>query len=188
MILADDAKSHMRAFLVLFMTLLLIGCGSERPSAPPLQEDTTVYQSQNEGFRFVAPDGWTQRARAEFPKGKMTKEHLLVEYKRLLSNRPASLEVSMVDVPESTALTDYIEKNVYGPEVWKRSGDMEKIEVNGSPAIRVAYVDRSGKSDMAKEIVVFRRGERIYLFAGVFPASDAKARKEVRQTVSSVVW
>ena len=36
-----------------------------------------------EGFRFLAPDGWVQRARAELPAGRYEKPELLVAYTRV---------------------------------------------------------------------------------------------------------
>src|SRR5436309_1759630 len=74
------------------------GCAT-RPSAPALL-DTPIYQNKQEGFRFEVPDGWKMSARAEYPPGPVAQERLLVAYRRTVEDMPATLKVSLVDLPE----------------------------------------------------------------------------------------
>ena len=56
------------------------------------------------------------------------------------------------------------------------------------PAVRILYSLSAGKDETIREIVAFRRGERVYFFKAFYAASDGKSRKEVRAAVDSVVW
>ena len=47
---------------------------------------------------------------------------------------------------------------------------------------------RHGKKQMVREIVAFRRGERVYFFKGVHDAVNTRARREIRSAVDTVVW
>src|SRR5262245_1447579 len=85
---------------------LLLGC-TPKPVAPALR-DEPVYQNDQEGFRFLVPEGWSQNARTEVPPGPVEKERLLVQYKRRPPAKPATLEVSMADLPSSTNLATYL--------------------------------------------------------------------------------
>ena len=44
------------------------------------------------------------------------------------------------------------------------------------------------KERLVKEVVVFPRGERIYFFTGLYYASDAAAREQLRTAVASTIW
>ncbi len=84
-----------RAVLFVGLVLLFSGCRS-RPRAPLLRDDP-VYQNDREGFRFLAPEGWTQSSRSEVPPGKITKELSLVDYRRK-TGKGASFLVTLADL------------------------------------------------------------------------------------------
>jgi hypothetical protein len=165
---------------------LLAGCSS-KPSAPPLQ-DGPVYKNEREGFRFFTPEGWKQVARGEVPPGKVVGERMLVEYKCLTCATTGSLEVTVAEISPSDSLADYVAKNTLTGESWRQSGPVEDFKINGEPAVRLKYVLPAGTHEMVREIVAFRRGERVYFFKGFYASADTKSRKEIRTAVDSIVW
>lgn len=164
--------------------LLLAGCG-EKPSAPPLQ-DGPVYQDQREGFRFFVPEGWTQRARGKVPPGKVIGERMLAEYK--CTSTDSVLRVTVADVPLSIPLSDYVSTNTKTGDDWKLGKPAEDFTINGVPAARITYQMKSGKDEMVREIIAFRRGERVYFFKGFYAASDQQSHKAIQKAVDTVVW
>ena len=172
----------MRRSILLFAFLLLVGCAG-RPKAPVLGHDP-VYRNSHEGFRFVAPEGWAQTASANFPSDAMDKERMLVRYEGRTGDSSAILEVSCINLPETTDPSSILDAPSHGVSRWKRDGTAQSIEIHGQPATRYAY--RSGKT--AKEVVLFRRGGRGYFFTSVYAADDLKSRDLIRQAVESVVW
>jgi hypothetical protein len=174
------------AALAALLPALLGGCGP-RPRAPALQ-DEPVYQNKQEGFHFLPPEGWIIHARAEVPPGKLSEERLLVEYKRVTSAKPASLEVSMADIPAGTDVAACLEGRASPDDSWQPQGSAENIEVGGQPAARRAFLGQFGQDRVMREIMAVRRGGRVYFFTGLFPADDSKAREQVRKAVASVAW
>ena len=162
----------------------LAGCAS-RPSAPALV-DTPIYQNKQEGFRFEAPEGWKMASRAEYPPGRTEQERLLVEYRRLRGEQPASFLVSMVDLPESADPGAYLRDRPFVKSL--KSTPAESLTLGGRPAQRYAFEGRPGKGDSSQEVVAVRHGERVYFFTGVFAAGDKQAREQVRRTVASLTW
>jgi hypothetical protein len=75
----------------------------------------------------------------------------------------------------------------FGADKWRRASASESITVNGAPAMRMTFAAGKGV-EMTREVTVFRRGERVYLFNGIFAASDPQARDEVRRAAASVLW
>jgi hypothetical protein len=177
-------KCH--AVLLAAAVACLTGCNS-RPRAPAIL-DEPVYQNDREGFRFLAPDGWTQHMRAELPTGKIEQERVLVAYKRRAADPPADLEVAAVDFPEQADWSAYLAAASHGTKQWHPAGKPETVQINGVSAVRTVLKGRQGQQDMTKEVVTFRRGERVFLFTGLFAPSDSKAREAVRQAVGSVMW
>src|SRR5262245_10220536 len=100
--------------------ILMQGCDS-RPRAPALTDDP-VYVNMQEGFRFVAPEGWHIQGRGEFPSQEVTKERMLVEYRQRREGKELSLLVSMVDVPPGTPVVEYVTKRLYPRGGWKILG------------------------------------------------------------------
>lgn len=174
------------AALLIVCAAALPGCTS-RPKAPAIR-DEPVYQNDQEGFRFLAPEGWTQRAKSAVPPGKVEKERLLVTYHRMGAEKPASLEVTLADLPESADLAAFLIGPAYGSDKWRPKGAAQPTDVNDVAALRHTFTARVGKDDLTREVVTFRRGERVYFFTGVFPTADSKAREDVRRAVGSVIW
>jgi hypothetical protein len=164
----------------------VLGC-SRDPQAPVLRNEP-VYQNDTEGFRFLTPEGWRQHARVNVPPGKLEKERLLVQYVRLSSERGASLDVSMADLPATADLTEYLAGPSGGVKSWRLAGPIEPVEINGVRAERIAFTSRVKNEETTKEVMVFRRGERVYFFAAYFASTDSKARDQVRRAVESTIW
>lgn len=175
--------AHGAALLAL---VLLSGC-EERPSALPL-DNSPVYNDTREGFRFLPPEDWRQTARGIVPAGKIARRRMLCEYKSLTPTKTAVLQVSVADVPLSEPLADHVKSETYRAEEWRAVGDAESFEINGVPAARVSYRKPAGKDATIREIIAFRRGVRVYLFTGIYMASDKKTRKAIQAAVDSVVW
>jgi hypothetical protein len=183
-------------FLALVAVALVAGAGvvaalvagwRSGPHAPALSNEP-VYQNSQEGFRFLAPENWAQYAKAVLPPGKLDKERLLVGYRCPPPDKPAQLEVSRADLPPDTDLTEYLRKPAFGSDKWQVKGTPEDVPVNGVPAVRTTLVARSGREETVREVVTFRRGERVYFFSGLYPGGDTKAREEIRRSVGSVIW
>jgi hypothetical protein len=166
--------------------ILVLGCSSE-PQAPVLRNEP-VYENDTEGFRFLAPEGWRLHAKVNAPPGKLEKERLLVQYVRLSSERGASLDVSMADLPAATDLTAYLAGPSGGVKSWRLAGPVAPVQINGVRADRITFTSRVKNEDTTKEVVAFRRGERWYFFSAYFAAGDGKARDQVRRAVESTIW
>src|SRR5438128_11020385 len=112
------ASSRLCAFLgTALIVLLALGC-RDQPQAPALRNEP-VYQNDTEGFRFLTPEGWRQHARVNVPPGKLEKERLLVQYVRLSSEKGASIDVSMADLPTTVDLTEYLAGPSGGVKSWR---------------------------------------------------------------------
>jgi hypothetical protein len=168
------------------LAALLLGCGS-RPRAPVLRDDP-VYQNDREGFRFLVPEGWKQHARTDAPPGKYPRDLLLVEYKHFAGGKGAMLQVSLADLPEATDLSTFLASPSFGVKEWKRAGSEEPLEVGGVSGVRLAFTGRLARQEMTREVVAFRRGERVYFFTGFFPRGDTEARDQIRRAVASTLW
>lgn len=167
------------------LVIVILQLGGSRPRAPALVNEP-VYQNQQEGFRFFLPDGWTIQARSEFPSGKpLPKERMLVQYKRAKSG--GSLIVSMVDLPESEAVADYLEKRLFPKDAWRPAG-VERLTLANLPAERFLYKGYGKMADQARETVVIRRGQRAYFFTTLYSANDTKIRDETRKALTTLTW
>jgi len=181
------------AAILLLWVVLLPGC-SRKPQAPALR-DEPVYENAQEGFRFLAPENWTQHARAALPPGKVDKERLLVGYRRDEAGKSALLEVSRADLPESTKLTDYLSGPAFSARQWKAKGPPEELEINGVRAVRNVFLTGAGKKEEVREVVTFRRGERCYFFSGLYfvgmsrraKTSDARSAASSGKSISQPV-
>jgi len=168
------------------LTGLTTGCSS-KPRAPAIQNEP-IYQNQQEGFSFVAPEGWRQRSRSELPPGPVEQERLLVEYRRSQGEQTSTLFVAMDDVPESADLAAHVAKRADRSKSGQPASKPEALEVAGLPAIRAVFENKIGKETMLTEVVAVRRGGRVYFFTAAFSSTDAKARDQVRKTVASLTW
>jgi hypothetical protein len=172
--------------MLLPMLCCVIGCNSGLV-APKLSDDP-VFESKNDALRFVAPAGWSMRARAEIPPGGATQERLLVEYKRLSSEKPASLEVTLVDLPQTTTLAAAIKTRQHAQGEVIRQTTFEEAKVDGVPGGRVTTTERIDKELMTSEVLAVRRGPRVYFFTGFYPANDSRAKEQVHGVIDSIVW
>lgn len=170
---------------LLVCALAMAGC-SRRPRAPLLQ-DEPVYHNSREGIRFLKPEGWIQHAKADVPAGRTSEEHLLVDYIHWHGDMPALLELSLVDLPESTNLGAHAAQASFGAIFWKLVSGPEQVEAGGMSGKRYVLTSQE-KRDRIKEVVAFRRGERVYFFIGVFMTADEAARDQIRQAMKSIVW
>jgi hypothetical protein len=165
---------------------LMSGC-KRQPRAPALS-DEPVYQNAAEGFRFLAPPGWSQRAKANLPPGELGKERLLVQYRRLTEALVASLEVTACDRETAADLDALLSGPSFGIQQWQRAEPPEKVQVGALAAERHVFSVPRDKERLIKEVVVFPRGERVYLFTGLYYASDMPARDQLRAAVASTIW
>jgi hypothetical protein len=171
--------------LALFLVGLVAGC--ERSPRAPLLRDEPVYQNSQGGFRFQAPHGWTQVAKGDWP-AKATQERLLVEYKAEASEQPAGLQVMVVDLPESTNLDKYLVGASFASGSWRPTGTSEILQISGVEARRHTFESGFGNEKTTREVVTFRRQGRVFLFTGIFSASDSLARDQIRAAVNSIIW
>jgi hypothetical protein len=169
---------------VWLLALGQLGCGQD-PRAPSLDNEP-VYQNNSEGLRFLVPDGWAQYARGNPPSGRAQQEQMLVEYQLLTAEKPASFRVTFIDLPASTPLEAYLAENPTGDRLKEMSP--EPFEVDGIGGTRVAFSRHGGAEETTREVFAFCRGRRTYLFTGVFPATDAKARQQILRAVESLRW
>ena len=125
---------------------------------------------------------------AEAPPGRLEQEALLVEYKLLNADRPAALRLTLMDLPEAAPVESYLAAALPSAEGWQRAGKTEPVEVQGRQGTRITFTLRQDKGQTIREVVAFRRGERVYFFTGVFDTSDTNARQQIRRVVESVEW
>jgi hypothetical protein len=173
--------------LAIAVVAALVAGFTKRPSAPALK-DEPVYRNAREGFHFLVPEGWMQQARGDLPSGKLDKERLLVQYIRGPAEGLATLEVAAVDLPPDVEVVKYQGEPSHDVLIWNNLGPNKKLEIGGAPAERLIYAGNLGKEPFIKEVVVFRRGERVYFFTALFPAADTLARDMARRAVDGVIW
>src|SRR5437016_3751132 len=179
-------QSQAVALVIGICAASLLGCNS-RPHAPELS-DEPVYVNDSLGVRFLAPEGWTQHAKADVPAGKLDKERLLVRYERPTSGNSALLELTAADLPVSVDLSAYLTGPAYGADKWRLARPAEPVDVEGVAALRHGLSARVRGEETTREVVVFRRGERVFFFTGLFASKDSSARSQIRAAVQSVLW
>jgi hypothetical protein len=174
--------------------LLLSGCSSPKQ---PVYED-------GQGFRFVPPPGWVERARDNAmpargehrqqnvplpPLGVSGRpsERFLVRYDRISTGHRAWLRVTVAELPSSTPLRACL-STCLPARGWKQESAEDGLEVSGLPSARIAFVGRCYDQDYLCETFAVRKGEKVYLFSASFPASDDTAREQVRQAVLQASW
>jgi hypothetical protein len=161
--------------LAAVLVLAAAGCGGAAPEES--------FRSEEHGLRFRPPTGWSERT----PAGtRPARDVVLVSYRRLTAGRPAWLEVSVVEGMTPASLASWLAGRQ--PAGWRRQGPAEEYSWEGRPAARAAFAGRRGRHDVVSEVAAVRRGGRVYLFTGTFPAGDEDAREEVRQAVGGVSW
>jgi hypothetical protein len=167
----------MRQLIPALVLVVSAGC-TARPPEP-------VYEAN--GFCFVPPAGWSERARHDDARAGSTQDRLLVQYKRLTAGRPAWLRVSVADVSAAVPLTDCLfnQPLVKG---WRASGRVQTFGLNGLHAARLLIAGKLQQRDYEGEIIAARQGELVYFFTATFPANDESAREQVRQAVATASW
>lgn len=179
------AVSKAAAPALLAIVLLSWGC-RPKPKAPALI-DEPVYQS-DEGFRFLVPEGWIMTAKSNVPPGPVEKECTLVQYRPDSGDSSASLEISLMDLPEDANLADYLSGPSYSVRHWNSLGKVESIEAGGVSGKRFRFNGKADKSELAKEVTAFRRGGRVYFFTVVNSPKDTAASEQTRRSISGLVW
>lgn len=166
--------------------LLLAGCDT-RPKAPALR-DSPVFHSKQEGFRFLVPEGWTKSAHGVLPSGKLKGEVLFAQFRVPTSEQEAMLDVLCFSEGTHASPQSYHAGPSHGASEWTETAPPEPVEINRTPAERLVYSAMIGKQPMTKEVIAFRRNERVYSFIGLFAASDNAAQQELRRATNSIVW
>jgi hypothetical protein len=138
----------------------------------------------------MVPEGWTQHSRAELPDGSLDRERMLVSYQLLGKSRPSTFQISAADLPANTDMSKYLTGAAFGIEDWKVKPPAEHLTIDGQPATRFTFVrvTLGPGSKALREVVAFRRGERVYFFATLFPGADDKAREQIHRALESLVW
>jgi hypothetical protein len=173
--------------LAMVMPILIVGCNS-RPRAPALVTDS-VYQNDQEGFRFEVPDGWIIHAKTTLPSGvPVTKEKMLVAYRRPHPKRMAVMEVACVDLPEDADLTLQLIGKRTDADAWKQSAQPDAASVGDLPGKRFYFSKMGRDYQLNKEVVAVRRGGRFYFFVLVATPEDLTARDEIRRVIAGVTW
>ncbi|MFM7842780.1 MAG: hypothetical protein ACKPEY_00920 [Planctomycetota bacterium] len=162
------------------------GCDS-RPRAPALR-DSAVYQNRAAGLRFLVPQGWTQVASSVLPSGELSAEFMLVKYQMRTTAQGATLELLCFDDPKASDLVAYHAQASHGIAEWKRVGEPAEFTQTGVVGMRAEYLGSVAKSTMHKDVTVFRRGQRVFSFVGLYWQDDQAAREEIRRAVDSLVF
>ncbi len=164
------------ATFIAVVLVIATGCGS-KPAPRPYEG--------SDGLRFLPPDGWSERARAEDVPGAAAGERLLVQYKRLTAGRPAWLRVGAAEAsPANLAAA----ASARAPRGWRAEGKAEALQVGGLPAARQTFVGRWKNQDYLCEVVAVRRGGSVAYVTAAFPAADGEARAQVRGAVAAASW
>jgi hypothetical protein len=176
-----------RAAAAVLLATLLFCCGCRpKPKAPALI-DEPVFQS-DEGFRFLVPEDWIMTARANVPPGPAEKERTLVQYRRVSAEGNATLEISLIDLPEDADLAEYLSGPSYAVRHWNSLGKAESIEAGGASGKRFRFNGQANGSELSKEVTAFRRDGRVYFFTVLYPPKDAAAAEQARRSISGLVW
>ncbi len=168
------------------LAAVLLGWGCQpKPKAPALI-DGPVYQC-SEGFRFLVPEGWNMVAQANVPPGPVEKERLLVQYRNSSENN-ATLEISLMDLPEDADLAEYLSGPSFSVHHWDSVGKAESIEAGGIKGTRFRFSGRAGSSELAKEVTAIRRGGRVYFFTVLYSPKEPAASEQVRRSIGRLTW
>jgi hypothetical protein len=174
--------------VVLIALVVLALSRGPRAQAPALSGDP-VYVNKQEGFRFLRPDGWRMRARGEFPASlPADTERMLVGYQRTNSEKLATLDVTMLDVPGEQSLVDAMARPGIKGHEWHSTLRFEMLKISGLDAARASFEATLAGQKTIKETLAVRRGGRVYFFTTVAAASDNKARAEARKALETLSW
>jgi hypothetical protein len=127
-------------------------------------------------------------ARTAVQPGSAGKEVLLVQYLHAEDETQATLEVSLIDLPEGTDLATYLSAPAYSAGSWKQTGSPQFLEVGGRPATRYRLTAREGGTPMAREVTTVQQGGRVYLFTVLFAPQDNASLEQANRAIHSIVW
>lgn len=176
-----------RRRLGLILILLIASC-SRGPVAPELR-DSPVYRNSQEGFRFLVPDTWTQSASANLPVGNLETELFLVRYNVRSPESNAQVQVLCYqDLSGQDDLVKHHQLPSFGIQQWTLKDGPSKQAVGGSEGTWLYLTGRTQGREMGKEVLCFRRGDRVYSFVGIFWTTDDKARQSMHRAFQSVIW
>jgi len=164
----------------------LSGC-ERRPQAPVLR-DSPVYHNAAEGLRFLVPDGWVQTASTVLPEGPLEGEAFLVRYRVNTPEPGARLQIECGPDRSGFDPAAHHAAASYGVQQWTAAEPAQDLTIGGVPCQRLIYAGELGGRTMTKEVVCFRRRDRVYSFVGLFWATDDKGRQQIRRAVDSTIW
>lgn len=169
--------------------LLWAALGCEAGPVAPLLRDTPVYHNTREGFRFLVPEGWTQSASANLPIGDLDTELFLVRYS--VPSAEGGAQVQVLCVQDRSAEIDLAKHHVkpaFGVEKWILQTGPKEETIGGKPGTWLSLTGKSKNREMGKEVLCFRKGDRVYSFVGTFWTTDQKARQSMHRAFESVIW
>lgn len=171
----------------LLVLALLAGC-QKKPKAPALVTEA-VYENLGAGVKFLAPDGWILYAKADPPPGKKLDHPLrLVAYNQSGGGIRADLELYAVDLPDGQDVLRYLIVHPIGPDKWTLKGKPQPETINGAAATRYIFTAPRRKGEMRREMDVFQRPDRTYLFLLMYPSADNQFREQARRSIESTIW
>lgn len=175
-----------RTLLLGGLAVAAAGC-SDRPSAPVLTVEA-VYRHDESGLRFLTPDGWAPLARVDLPTGRLDKPTRMVAFVNT-SASASQIELYAVDLPAGTDLVDYL-LNVQriGPEKWQVKTPPAGTDVRGVKASRFGLQTGAGKTPQRRDVVVFHRGGRQFLFVFTGRATATGDAEAFNRCVASITW
>ena len=171
---------------VIVLSVCLGGC-SERPEAPELR-DAPVYENAREGFRFMVPDGWTQTASSILPPGNLDGDAFLARYRVKSPEAGSTLQIECFQENEPANLQEYHTGPSYRVNRWEPASEPETLTLGGREAQRMVFEATMDGRQVSKEVVCFRKGNRVYSFVGLFSSTDENARQQIQRAVASVTW
>ena len=179
----------MRARLLCAILLAMLPACDSSPRAPALSDDA-LFVSASSGLKFVAPEKWMMTSRAELPTSALAKPQLLVRYVNTHPEKSGDLEVFVANAGTVADVNQFLRDHPVGGEKWTAEPG-KAITVNGVEALRhdlKPATKPKGKADIRREVTVFSRKDRTYVFIITYNAADTAVRDSVRQCIASVEW
>lgn len=176
-----------RTNLVLIAFLAFAGC-NRGPIAPELR-NSPVYHNSQEGIRFLVPDNWTQSASANLPAGDLDREHFLVRYNVRLPDSSAQVQVLCYqDRSGQDDMVKHHQEPAFGIQQWTLKDGPKQETISGQVGTWLYLTGKNKEKEMGKEVLCFRKGDRVYSFVGTFWTTDDKARQVMHRAFQSVIW
>ena len=136
----------------------------------------------------MVPDGWTQTASSILPTGDLDGEVFLARYRVKSPEAGSTLQIECFQENEPADLREYHSGPSYRVNRWEPSGEPETVTLGGREAQRLMFEATMDGRKLSKEVVCFRKGNRVYSFVGLFSFTDEKARQQIQRAVASVSW